>query len=73
MTKEELRYEMLEDNIREERLEIALRRNDDVFATALVNEFEDSMRELEISIDNFCSRYGREHQTDEWFEFLLEK
>jgi len=73
ITMEEFRQDMLEEDYRDEQIEIAMRNDDDFFYDAIMDKFEDTFRELEIDVDNYCIHYGREHSTDEWFQLLLEK
>ena len=70
---EELRQDMLLENWCDEQCEIKMRNDDDFFYDAIVDKFESSIRELEIEIDNYCTMYDREDQTDRWFRLFMEK
>ncbi len=70
---EELRQDMLMEIWHDEQEEYKMRADDDFFQEAVANMFEDSIREIEMDLYNYCTQYDRGDQANGWFETLIEK
>ena len=71
MTLEELRREKYEEAYMEEKIEVAMRNDDDYFYGAVTDEFSDRISMLMVEIENYCDSYDRD--SDGWIAILLEK
>ncbi len=67
--KDELRREIMEDDYREEVMQIHLRTDDDYFANHIEREYGESVRALMRCLKDS----GRGDEDLDWFQFLLEK
>jgi len=70
---EELRQDMIQESWEDEQHEYKMRRDDDYFGDELANMFEDTIRQVEVDLENYCSQYDRGDQANGWFETLVEK
>ena len=68
---EEIRQELLHDDMMVERQEDAIRNDEDKFYDYLTANYVDELDDIRYRIEGACERYG--YDADEWFAFLTEK